>query len=356
MIVLGIETSCDETAVALVDADKRILSNLVLSQIADHEAFGGVVPEIAARAHLDHLDSLIRRALRESGLGFDQISGIAATCGPGLIGGLIVGMMAGKSIAAARGLPFLAVNHLEAHALTPRLTEDVSFPYLLLLVSGGHTQLVIAKAVGDYALLGSTRDDAAGECFDKAAKLMGIPFPGGPNLEKAARCITDPDRALARFPLPHPMEGRPGCDFSFSGLKTALRSHVESLQTEKAEPLKDRDVADLSFALESAIAQSLAGRTAHAMQIFRKCHPDAEPILVAAGGVAANAKIRSSLLDSANRQGFSVKIPPPALCGDNAVMVAWAGVERLELGLVSPFDTIPQPRWPLETLKSEKQT
>lgn len=354
MIVLGIETSCDETAVALVDADRQILSNLVLSQITDHAAFGGVVPEIAARAHLDHLDSLIRQLLRETGIDFKALSGIAATSGPGLIGGLIVGMMAGKAIAAARNLPFIAVNHLEAHALTPRLTENIPFPYLLLLVSGGHTQLVIAKAIGDYDLLGATRDDAAGECFDKAAKLMGIPFPGGPNLEKAAQRCLDPERALSRFPLPRPMEGRPGCDFSFSGLKTALRTHTESLRTQT--DICPETVADLSFALETAIAQTLGGRCAHAMRIFRKKHPEAAPLLVAAGGVAANKKIRAALTQAAKEHGFSVKIPPPALCGDNAVMVAWAGLERLRLGLVSPLETLPQPRWPLETLKSEKQT
>ncbi|MCB9978893.1 MAG: tRNA (adenosine(37)-N6)-threonylcarbamoyltransferase complex transferase subunit TsaD [Rhodospirillales bacterium] len=354
MIVLGIETSCDETAVALVDADRQILSNLVLSQIADHAAFGGVVPEIAARAHLDHLDSLIHQSLRETGIDFKALSGIAATSGPGLIGGLIVGMMAGKAIAAARNLPFIAVNHLEAHALTPRLTENIPFPYLLLLVSGGHTQLVIAKAVGNYDLLGATRDDAAGECFDKAAKLMGIPFPGGPNLEKAAQCCLDPEQALSRFPLPRPMEGRPGCDFSFSGLKTALRTHTESLRRET--DICQKAVADLSFALETTIAQTLGGRCAHAMRIFREKHPEAAPLLVAAGGVAANKTIRAALAQAAKEQGFSVKIPPPALCGDNAVMVAWAGLERLRLDLVSPLDTLPQPRWPLETLKSEKQT
>lgn len=352
MIVLGIETSCDETAVALVGADRRILSNLVLSQTRDHEAFGGVVPEIAARAHLEHLDSLIRRVLEESGVSFASLSGVAATAGPGLIGGLIVGLMAAKAIAAARRLPFVAVNHLEAHALTARLTDEVAFPYLLLLVSGGHTQLVTVEDVGSYRLLGTTRDDAAGECFDKAAKLMGLPFPGGPNLEKAAQLCTDPKRALGRFALPRPLHGRQGCDFSFSGLKTALRAHVETLREGRKpdEPLDPESCADLAFALESAIAHTLADRSAPAMDQFRLSYPGAPPVLVAAGGVAANAAVRTALLEAAARRGFSVKIPPPALCGDNGVMVAWAGIERLREGLPSPLDIMPAPRWPLESL------
>lgn len=348
MIVLGIETSCDETSVALVTADKRILSNLVLSQIGDHAAFGGVVPEIAARAHLDHLDRLIAAALTESGAGFGDLSAVAATCGPGLIGGLTVGMMAGKALAAAHDLPFVAVNHLEAHALTARLTGDVEFPYLLLLVSGGHTQLLIAEEVGRYRLLGSTIDDAAGECFDKSAKLLGLPFPGGPHLEKAALGCPDPAAARARFPLPHPMTGHKGCDFSFSGLKTAVRQHVE-----KAPPglWKTQDTADLASALQEAVAMTLAARTERAMTLFSQAHPrngpERRPALVVAGGVAANLAVRRTLEELALRKGFSLHAPPLVLCGDNAAMVAWAGIERLGRGMIDSLDCAAQPRWPL---------
>ena len=225
--VLGIETSCDETAVAVVQEDGTILSNLVLSQLKEHEAFGGVVPEIAARAHLDHIDSLIKAAMSDAKIDFPDLNGVAATSGPGLIGGVMVGMMAGKAIAAAHDLPFIGVNHLEAHALTARLSNKVEFPYLVLLVSGGHTQILVAEDVGVYKRWGTTIDDALGECFDKSAKLMGLPYPGGPNLEKMAARCTDHKRALEKFPLPSPLKGREGCDFSFSGLKTAVRNHVE---------------------------------------------------------------------------------------------------------------------------------
>ena len=229
MIVLGIETSCDETAVAVIDGDKTIRANLVLSQLEEHKAFGGVVPEIAARAHMDHLDTLIEAAMQDARITFKDLSGVAATTGPGLIGGVMVGMMAGKAIAAAHDLPFVAVNHLEAHALTPRLTNDLEFPYLLLLVSGGHTQILVAEDVGKYKKLGTTVDDGLGECFDKAAKLMGLPHPGGPHVERAAADCKNHKTALEKFPLPLSMKGRAGCDFSFSGLKTAVRNHVEKL-------------------------------------------------------------------------------------------------------------------------------
>lgn len=369
MIVLGIETSCDETAVALVTAERQILANLVLSQIGEHAAFGGVVPEIAARAHLDHLDALIRGALAESGVGFRDLGGIAATCGPGLIGGLIVGMMAGKALAAAWDLPFAAINHLEAHALTARLTASVEFPYLLLLVSGGHTQLLIAEDVGTYRVLGGTVDDAAGECFDKSAKLLGLLFPGGPNLEKAARDCADPERASARFPLPRPMSGRKGCDFSFSGLKTAVRNHVEKAP---GSLLKTQDIADLACALETAVAETLADRVARAMEIFLERYGNAPltrqaqpadlspggrggaPALVVAGGVAANLKIRERLGALAAEKGFALHAPPLKLCGDNAAMVAWAGVERLGRGLADGLDFAARPRWPLDEARAGK--
>lgn len=347
MKILGIETSCDETAVAIVDAERRILTNLVLSQLDEHRAFGGVVPEIAARAHLDHIDTLIKGAMDEAGLDFDELDGVAATCGPGLIGGVMVGMMAGKAIAAAHNLPFIAVNHLEAHALTPRLTDDIAFPYLLLLVSGGHSQILVAEDVGVYRRCGTTLDDAAGECFDKAAKLMGLPYPGGPNLEKAARQCNNPQGALAKFDLPRPLKGRPGCDFSFSGLKTAIRAHVESLPQ---GDLRIEDVADLSCALQSAIGEVLADRCENAIRSFLE-HYGAQtetPALVVSGGVAANTAIREALKKLTAQYKMAFIAPPIGLCSDNGAMVAWAGLERLRRGMSDNLDVAARPRWPLD--------
>lgn len=343
-IVLGIETSCDETAAAVVAADPgadsgRVLSNVVLSQLDDHAPYGGVVPEIAARAHLKHLDGLVRRALAEAGLGLDDLSGIAATAGPGLIGGVMVGVMTAKAMAAVTGKPFLAVNHLEGHALTARLTDGVAFPYLLLLVSGGHCQLLAVEGVGRYRRLGTTIDDAVGEAFDKAAKLLGLGYPGGPLMEKAAALGTDPDR----FELPAPMKGRPGCDFSFSGLKTAVRRHVETLGGAPSP----RDVADIALSFHRAVGDSLVDRVARAMALFRGTHPDGATLVVA-GGVAANKVLRARLSDLCEQRGFRFVAPPLALCTDNAAMIAWAGLERLRLGLVDDLDFAPRPRWPLD--------
>jgi N6-L-threonylcarbamoyladenine synthase len=340
MNILGIETSCDETAVAVVALDDGrpvIRANLVQSQLAEHAPFGGVVPEIAARAHLDHLDRLIRAALDEAGLGFDQLDGIAAAAGPGLIGGLIVGTMAAKGIAWATGKPFVAVNHLEAHALTARLTNGVEFPYLLLLVSGGHSQLLVCAGVGKHRLLGTTLDDAAGEAFDKSAKLLGLPQPGGPAIEQAAKG-GDP----RRFPLPRPMHGRDGCDFSFSGLKTAIRGRIAEAGSADAQT-----VADLAAAIELAICDSLADRTVKALRWFRDRYPRGTS-LVAAGGVAANARLRARLAALAADFGLDFIAPPPALCTDNGAMIAWAGVERLRLGLADPLSAPVWPRWPLD--------
>jgi N6-L-threonylcarbamoyladenine synthase len=344
MIVLGIETSCDETAVAVVRSDKTILSNLVLSQLEEHRAFGGVVPEIAARAHMDHLDTLIAAALDDAGVTFKDLDGIAATCGPGLIGGVMVGMMAGKAIAAARGLPFVAVNHLEGHALTPRLTHDVPFPYLLLLVSGGHTQILACEDVGKYKRLGSTIDDALGECFDKAAKLMGLPHPGGPHVEKAARDCNDTQAAHAKFPLPIPMKGRAGCDFSFSGLKTAVRNHVESLPE---GALSYEDVAALCFSFQETVADVVRDRCAAAISIFKQNYPMGKTLVVA-GGVAANKTIRTALQSLARERHLEWVAPPLELCSDNGAMIAWAGVERLQRGLIDDLGIAARPRWPLD--------
>lgn len=345
--VLGIETSCDETAVAVVDGNRQILSGIVFSQLKEHEVFGGVVPEIAARSHLDNLDSLIKAAMQDAGLAFKDLDGVAATCGPGLIGGVMVGMMAGKAIAAAHGLPFIAVNHLEAHALTPRLTDDLDFPYLLLLVSGGHSQILVAEDVGQYRRWGTTIDDAAGECFDKAAKMMGIPYPGGPNLEKFAAGCTDPDGALARFPLPRPLKGREGCDFSFSGLKTAVRNHVEKLPE---GALTRDDVAALSYSFQTAMTEIITDRCLHAIHRFTEEYAPfkTRPALVVSGGVAANSAIRAGLKHLTEKQDMAFIAPPVSLCSDNGAMVAWTGIERLRQNMTDGLDFAARPRWPLD--------
>jgi len=356
--ILGIETSCDETAAAVVDSDGVIHSNLVLSQLKEHAAFGGVVPEIAARAHLDHLDNLIKGAMEDANLKFNELDGVAATCGPGLIGGVMVGMMAGKTIAAAHNKPFIAVNHLEAHALTPRLTDKVAFPYLLLLVSGGHTQILVAEDVGVYKRWGTTIDDALGECFDKSAKMMGLGYPGGPNLEKMALKCTDPTHAIERFPLPEPLKGREGCDFSFSGLKTAVRTHLEKLP--KGD-LDAADMADLAYSFQQTVTKIIENRAQNAMKRFLdeysahfspqgtdNAHNPQKPAFVISGGVAANSVIRESLKSLTARYNMAFMAPPMALCSDNAAMIAWTGAERLIRGHEDGLDFKARPRWPLD--------
>ncbi|GJL86167.1 MAG: tRNA N6-adenosine threonylcarbamoyltransferase [Micavibrio sp.] len=350
--ILGIETSCDETSASVVNDKREILSNLVLSQLKEHEAFGGVVPEIAARAHMEHLDTLIKAALKDADLSFDELDGVAATCGPGLIGGVMVGMMAGKAIAAAKDIPFIAVNHLEGHALTPRLTDSIEFPYLLLLISGGHTQILVTEDVGQYKRWGTTLDDAAGECFDKSAKLMGLPYPGGPNLEKMAAQCKDPEKALKRFSLPLPMKGRKGCDFSFSGLKTAIRTHVEKLPE---GDLQQEDIADLAYAFQVTMAQTLSNRCESAMRDFLKQYTAKTPTLVVSGGVSANSAIRQALTAITARHDMNLYAPPLELCSDNAAMIAWAGLERLQKGLQDNFDFKARPRWPLDPDAAPRQ-
>ena len=345
--VLGIETSCDETAVAVVQEDGTILSNLVLSQLKEHQAFGGVVPEIAARAHLDHIDTLIKGAMDDAKVTFQNLDGIAATSGPGLIGGVMVGMMAGKAIAAAHDLPFMGVNHLEAHALTPRLTDKVDFPYLVLLVSGGHTQILLAEDVGTYRRWGTTIDDALGECFDKSAKLMGLPYPGGPNLEKMAAQCRDPEQAIKRFPLPTPLKGRDGCDFSFSGLKTAVRNHVEKLPE---GDLHKNDIADLSYAFQITIGDILKDRCHNAIEQFSFNYSQnaKNPTLVVCGGVAANQHVRTVLQDLTAQAKMDFIAPPLPLCSDNGAMIAWVGIEKLKLNMIDSLDIAARPRWPLD--------
>ena len=338
MRVLGIETSCDETAVAVVEAAAgtqpvgRILSNIVYSQLTEHRRFGGVVPEIAARAHLERIDGLLAQALDEAGVGLADLDAIAATGGPGLIGGVMVGVMTAKALAFAHDKPFIAVNHLEGHALSVRLTEPVSFPYLLLLVSGGHCQLLTVRGPGDFTRLGTTIDDAAGECFDKTAKLLGLGFPGGPAVEKAAEG-GDP----RRFALPRPMWRKPGCDFSFSGLKTAVRQTVEKLPAD--DP---RAVADLCASFQRTVGDVFADRCANALALAPSS------TLVVAGGVAANVYLRGRLEDVAAAHGARLVAPPVRLCTDNGAMIACAGVERLRLGQVDALDFRPRPRWPLD--------
>ena len=346
MIVLGIETSCDETAAALVTGERRILADEVLSQEDRHRPFGGIVPEVAARAHLEHVDRLIEKALAEAGIGLKDLDAVAATAGPGLIGGVLVGAITGKAIAAALGRPFIAVNHLEGHALTARLTDGLDFPYLLLLVSGGHCQLLAVEGVGRYRRLGTTVDDALGEAFDKTAKLLGLGYPGGPVVEKAAK-----SGDAKRFPLPRPMLGRAGCDFSFSGLKTKVRQTVEALPDGK--PTR-KDAADIAAAFQRAVEDVLADRAGNAIDVFRKSHPG-NGTLVVAGGVAANAAIRARLEGLAREKGFRFLAPPARLCTDNGAMIAWAGVERLRLGLTDGLDFKARPRWPLDPLAPPAQ-
>jgi N6-L-threonylcarbamoyladenine synthase len=302
-----------------------------------------VVPEIAARAHLDHLDGLIRTVMDEAGLEFGALDAVAATAGPGLIGGLIVGTTMGKAIAAAHKKPFIAINHLEGHALSARLVDDVAFPYLLLLVSGGHCQVLAVEGVGRYARLGTTVDDAAGEAFDKTAKLLRLPFPGGPAVERAAK-----GRNPARFPLPRPMLGRAGCDFSFSGLKTAVRHAAAAFPP---GPYMAADVGDLCAAFQQAVGDVLVDRTINALAMFRARHAVLRPpwpTLVVAGGVAANAYLRLRLETMAEDAGARLVVPPQKYCTDNAAMIAWAGIERLARGPVDERDAKPRPRWPLD--------
>ena len=339
--VLGIETSCDETAAAVVTGDRQIHADCVRSQREQHQVYGGVVPEVAARAHLQHLDSLISQAMTDAGVGFADLDGVAAAAGPGLIGGVIVGVMTAKAIALAAGKPFLAVNHLEAHALTARLTDDLPFPYLLLLASGGHCQLLVVAGVGRYRRLGTTIDDALGEAFDKVARMLGLGYPGGPPVEACAR-TGDP----GRFPLPRPMKGRPGCDFSFSGLKTAVKHVVDRLpQTDGS--LNAQDIADVCASFQAAAGESVTDRTQHAIEAFRHIAP-AGGALVIAGGVAANHDLRGRLARLAGRADIRMVAPPLRLCTDNGAMIAWAGIERLRLGLTDGLDFRPRPRWPLD--------
>jgi N6-L-threonylcarbamoyladenine synthase len=345
LTVLGLETSCDETAAAVVrglpPGPGEILSNVMFSQIEEHSPYGGVVPEIAARAHVELLDGIVERALRDAGVTLGEIDGVAATAGPGLIGGVMVGLVTAKALALAAGKPLIAVNHLEAHALSARLALGTAFPFLLLLISGGHCQLMAAEAVGRYRLYGATIDDAVGEAFDKTAKLLGLAYPGGPQIE-----ILAASGNARRFALPRPMLGRAGADFSFSGLKTAVR-----LAALEQSPLSAEDRADLAAGFQAAVVEVLTDRVRAAIRRFRTEFGSANTWnLVAAGGVAANKGIRRALENLTAQERFTLSLPPVALCTDNGAMVAWAGLERLALGLSDGLEVSPLARWPLQSL------
>ncbi len=341
LTVLGLETSCDETAASVVRlsaAGAQVLSSVIHSQIDDHAAYGGVVPEIAARSHVEMIDGVTRRAMAEAGLDWSALDGVAATAGPGLVGGVMVGLSYGKAAALARGLPLIAVNHLEGHAVSARLGVETTYPFLLLLVSGGHCQLLEVRGIGDTSRLGTTIDDAAGEAFDKIAKAMGLGYPGGPALEKLAASGDG-----ARFDLPRALLGRKDCDFSFSGLKTAASRLAQTCETEQ-------DRADLADAVQKAIARQLAERSERAMKDYAEAHE--HRLFVVAGGVAANKTIRRTLEDLATKHGFAFLAPPMAYCTDNAAMIALAGAERLEKGLTSDIDVAARPRWPLDETRA----
>jgi N6-L-threonylcarbamoyladenine synthase len=328
-IILGLESSCDDTAAALVTSDRRILAQAVVSQNEAHRPFGGVVPEIAARAHVQILPGLIEQVLREAKVGIGDVDAIAATAGPGLIGGVMVALLTAKGIALSANKPLVAVNHLEGHALSPRLVDsDLGFPYLLLLVSGGHCQLLEVLGVGDYQRLATTIDDAAGEAFDKAAKLLGLPYPGGPAIEQLAK-----DGNPAAVPLPRPLVGSGEPHFSFAGLKSAVQRAVAS---------GDHSPADIAASFQQAVVDCLVDRTRLALG-----KSDA-PALVVAGGVAANGAIRSALQQLAIENGRAFSVPPAWLCTDNAAMIAWAGAERFELGLCDDLSAPARARWPLD--------
>ena len=345
LTILGIESSCDDTSAAIVtqigDAPAEILSNVVYGQTELHAAFGGVVPEIAARAHAEKLDLAVEEALKQADVGFVDVDAIAVTAGPGLIGGVISGVMCAKGLSAGLGIPLIGVNHLAGHALTPRLTDQIKFPYLMLLVSGGHCQFLIAHSADRFSRLGGTIDDAPGEAFDKTARLLGLPQPGGPSVEKAAH-KGDPKR----FAFPRPLLDRPGCDLSFSGLKTALLRARDEIVAEKSG-LTEQDRADLCASFQEAVADVLAKKTARALALYLEENPKS-PTLAVAGGVAANKRIRGALETVCHAHDVAFTAPPLALCTDNAAMIAYAGLERFKTGYTDDMSLVARPRWPLD--------
>ncbi len=345
LTILGLESSCDDSAAAVVrqsDGEPvQILSSIVYGQTELHSAFGGVVPEIAARAHAEKLDTCVIQALETAGLSLQDMDAIAVTAGPGLIGGVMSGVMCAKGISAATGLPLVGVNHLAGHALTPRLTDGIAYPYLMLLVSGGHCQYLVAHGPEDFTRLGGTIDDAPGEAFDKTARLLGLPQPGGPSVEAEARS-GDPKR----FRFPRPLLDRPGCDLSFSGLKTALLRMRDQIVAEKGG-LTRQDRADLCAGFQQAVVDTLAEKTGRAIDLYLEYDP-AHPVIAVAGGVAANSAIRDALETVCSEKGTRFTAPPLALCTDNAAMIAYAGLERFRNGARDGLDLTARPRWPLD--------
>ena len=345
LTILGLESSCDDTAAAVVrgvPGAATVLSSVVQGQAELHADFGGVVPEIAARAHAERLDTCVKEALTRANLGLGEIDAVAVTAGPGLIGGVLSGVMCAKGIAAGAGLPLVGVNHLAGHALTPRLTDGCAFPYLMLLVSGGHCQFLLVRGTDDFTRLGGTIDDAPGEAFDKTARLLGLPQPGGPSVQKEAEA-GDP----ARFAFPRPLLDRPGCDLSFSGLKTALLRTRDAVVAEKGG-LTGQDRADLCASFQAAVVNVLAEKTRRALAVYLAETP-CEPVLAVAGGVAANLAIRARLETVSGEAGCRFVAPPLALCTDNAAMIAYAGLERFAAGEADDMSLVARPRWPLDT-------
>ena len=344
MLILGIESSCDETAAAVINEKREILGQALLSQ-EEHKQYGGVVPEIAARAHLEHIDEIIEHCMQKSGVKLQDLDAIAAASGPGLIGGVVVGVMAAKSLALALNKPFVAVNHLEGHALCARVSNDVEFPYLLLLTSGGHCQILIVKGVGQYERLGTTIDDAAGEAFDKVAKMLGLGYPGGPLIEKMA-AVGNADR----FVLPRPLIYSPDYNLSFSGLKTAVRKIIE-LYSDNGEVehaiIPQQDIADICASFQTAVTDCLIKKLEKAIKYFKQKYSEGKDVVVS-GGVAANQYLRSRLEELANNHGLEFSAPPIRFCTDNGVMIAWAGLERFRAGYTNGLDFKPRPRWPLD--------
>jgi len=336
MIVLGIETSCDETAAAVVSSEREILSESIYSQIKTHEKYLGVVPELAARSHIDHCSAVVKDAINKANLSISQVDVIAATAGPGLLGGLLVGLTTAKAISLAAKKPFIAINHLDGHALTPRLSHSLEFPYLLLLISGGHSMFLAVEGPGKYKLLGQSIDDALGEAFDKTGRLLGLGYPGGPAIEKIA-VNGDP----FRFRLPHPLKGRDNCDFSFSGLKTAVRQTAEKLS-----PLTLKDREDIAASFQYTICKIIEERLKNAIREYIEYYPN-DRRLAASGGVASNNMIRKTLLNLAEKNSFDLFIPESKLCTDNGAMIAWAGVEHSLLGHKSDYSFDVRARWPL---------
>lgn len=340
--ILGIESSCDDTGAAVIVRDVegkgKILSNVVRSQIEEHLEFGGVVPELAARAHVIYIDQIIERAIGQSGLEIEQIDAIAATAGPGLIGGVLVGLTTAKAMCAALDKPLIGINHLEAHALSARLSDDVEFPYLLLLVSGGHTQFLLVRGVGDYQIWGASIDDALGEAFDKVAKMLGLGYPGGPAVERLAATGNE-----KRFDFPRPLLKRKTLDFSFSGLKTAVR-----MAAEKIAPLNGEDVADICAGFQASVCDIIRDKTAMALARYQREIGSGDIKMVVAGGVAANRAISRSLSEVIGSFNARLIVPPMELCTDNGAMVAWAGAERYAFGCFDGLDLVARARWPLD--------